>query len=925
MIKFKFFSNFQEERKYYSFEQTASLITEFSEYIKDETKNLIREELLNEIFKGEEDPHVIVRKCRQDLDANPGDHVANNQLGKAYLMKEKINIASRQFKKALEIDPDYQEALFFLMITYYIQDKLEQAGEILARLKPVQDHVRFYIEGAISYNNEQIDKAIEAFKKSIRINSNFVLPYIQMASIYSLEGNLESSIEFYKKALRVIPDNIIISINLTFNFFLCGEIQTAMDIINKLRGLNPLSPSVNFACGFFLFQGEMYSDALEYYNKAIELLPGNHFFYNALGFLYYSKDEFKKAWDYYLKAVDVKYDYVDVYINLGFSYQMAGEFENALKYYREAISIDNRHSMAYYNMGAIFKLKEKYDEAIDCYNKVIALDPETAYGYAGLSICYMEKWLETQKIDRSLLTICQDNINHALKIDGSLLSPRLIMGMIYLENENFLEGVKHFETLLKNFPDFIPARVKLYESYIKLANKYYSLDKIDLAIQFFEKAYELNPDEESYIDGIQLKGAREDLISLCKIMGDICYKKSQVNKALEYYKRILELDPEDPFVHHKIGIIYELKKEFSIAMGYYKEAIKINPNFGPSYLNLGQIYKHNGNREEAVECFNKYLKFTPNGPHADDCRNYIEDVMNSPGQTGPDVDDNYESEPEDVCYEDVKEKDTVVPQQMENTWDLIAEDYRNMNRISPSDVHYGPMSMGEKELGLLGDVEGMKILELGCGGGHNSVALARLGAIVTGVDFSSEQLNFAKKLADEYGVSVEFIHGNIEDLRFLEDRKFDIVLSSFTLSYVENISQVFVEVYQVLKKAGSFVFSIEHPFMTNVMDGNFIRFNEKTYPFMKDYFYTGEEEVKWKGSNVNGKLFLYKRKIEDIINPLLGCGFQILMLLEPPVFNIEHMTPEEINNIPFFPSLDQMSYDLIKNLPYTLIIKAVSC
>ena len=56
-------------------------------------------------------------------------------------------------------------------------------------------------------------------------------------------------------------------------------------------------------------------------------------------------------------------------------------------------------------------------------------------------------------------------------------------------------------------------------------------------------------------------------------------------------------------------------------------------------------------------------------------------------------------------------------------------------------------STTDDDLTLLDDVAGADVLELGCGGGQCSVALARRGANVTGIDLSAEQLSFARDLA----------------------------------------------------------------------------------------------------------------------------------------------------------------------------------
>jgi len=50
------------------------------------------------------------------------------------------------------------------------------------------------------------------------------------------------------------------------------------------------------------------------------------------------------------------------------------------------------------------------------------------------------------------------------------------------------------------------------------------------------------------------------------------------------------------------------------------------------------------------------------------------------------------------------------------SWNTISAHYQASTRISTGDVHYGPLALGERELGLLGNVVRKRVIEIGCGG-----------------------------------------------------------------------------------------------------------------------------------------------------------------------------------------------------------------
>ncbi len=58
-------------------------------------------------------------------------------------------------------------------------------------------------------------------------------------------------------------------------------------------------------------------------------------------------------------------------------------------------------------------------------------------------------------------------------------------------------------------------------------------------------------------------------------------------------------------------------------------------------------------------------------------------------------------------------------------WNIISRAYQENIRVSLEDVHYGPISPGERELKLLGDVKGKDVLEIVCGEGQNTIVLAK--------------------------------------------------------------------------------------------------------------------------------------------------------------------------------------------------------
>jgi len=126
-------------------------------------------------------------------------------------------------------------------------------------------------------------------------------------------------------------------------------------------------------------------------------------------------------------------------------------------------------------------------------------------------------------------------------------------------------------------------------------------------------------------------------------------------------------------------------------------------------------------------------------------------------------------------------------------------------------VTYGAGLPSEADLRLLGNVDGKRVLDLGCGVGLNAVVLAGQGAKVIGVDPDNTSLGSARTRADAAEVKVELHQSELADLAFLRSDSVDAAISIMALATVEDLARVFRQVHRVLKPEAPLVASFPHP------------------------------------------------------------------------------------------------------------------
>jgi len=230
-------------------------------------------------------------------------------------------------------------------------------------------------------------------------------------------------------------------------------------------------------------------------------------------------------------------------------------------------------------------------------------------------------------------------------------------------------------------------------------------------------------------------------------------------------------------------------------------------------------------------------------------------------------------------------------------YDGIADAYAAGVDSRPYNALYERPAM----LDLLPPIDGLRLLDAGCGAGWYAAELAARGAVVTAVDSSAAMIEHARARCTSslsHAGRVELRVADLaQPLSFAADTSFDGIVSSLVLHYLRDWAPTLAEFRRILKPTGWLLFSTHHP------AAEAARLATPRYldvELVEDYW-------KWIGT-----IRYYRRPLSAIVDALTTAGLTIERLAEPlPTDTFRQLKPD--------------AYERLMRHPEFLLVRARPC
>ena len=234
---------------------------------------------------------------------------------------------------------------------------------------------------------------------------------------------------------------------------------------------------------------------------------------------------------------------------------------------------------------------------------------------------------------------------------------------------------------------------------------------------------------------------------------------------------------------------------------------------------------------------------------------------------------------------------------MSDSTDYLAVNHRNWeSRVAFHEQGYGldkycndPSTLSEVvrfDVPRLGDISGLTTVHLQCHIGTDTLSLARLGASVTGLDFSASALEVARRLATDCGASIDYVEADVyHAVDALGGGRFDLVYTGVgALCWLPKIEQWAQTVSALLKPGGRLFIREGHPVLWSLCDPRDDELVVLEYHYFEQpggqLFSDPKTYVDHEGELASPAIVHFNHGLAEILTALMNNGMQLTAIEE---------------------------------------------
>jgi tetratricopeptide (TPR) repeat protein len=549
-------------------------VMEAQDILKRDPNNLEAHKLLGRIYlrsmgdvqSGSQNQNVIklaieqyeeILKLEKDPDNLVEDHLL---LGRLYRLNNDLTKAENEFKTAVKLQPDSEDAVTTLAYLYNEEGDSGHAVEALNSVPETSRSAKLY--SALGYTYEQqknYKKAIEAYRHAIELDRDNLDAIRGLAQNLQNDGQTQAALEQYKIIADANPEDAQTYLRMAEIYKKSGQFDDAMDNLKKAQAIVQDSVEVPYEMASIYQAQGRYDEAAQTLKDLLaktEKADGNYtqsdknnraVFLERLGSDYRDMGNTQLAVETFRKMIALGGDdnVARGYQELIDTYREDKNWPQATATAKEAVQkLSNNRDLKMVYASQLADSGQP-DAALQQVKALLTGKPEDREVYIALSQMYsrLKRWPEAEEASNKAdqLSSKPEDKQYTAFVKGS----------IYERQKKYDTAEQEFKKILNSDPQ--NAMTLNYYGYM-LADRGVRLDE---ALGYIRKAVELDPANGAYLDSL----------------GWAYYKLGKYDQAEENLSKALQHTPNDPTVQEHMGDVYQKTGRLKQAAAHWERAV----------------------------------------------------------------------------------------------------------------------------------------------------------------------------------------------------------------------------------------------------------------------------------------------------------------------------------------------------------------
>jgi tetratricopeptide (TPR) repeat protein len=238
-------------------------------------------------------------------------------------------------------------------------------------------------------NNDWKDP-VKFYEKSINSGFENGKIYYNLGAIYYQRNEYEKAIEFFKKAEPLLKDKKYLYVAIAGSYLNTGKTGLAIKYYNKVLQINPYDPMVlcYLATIYYNENKKPLSEILQMLKTCIEKNPFNSLPYNLIGKIFFDRKNFGDSIKFLKMAISINPNDYESHSLLGINYFQIGNKELAEKHLNIAYNLNPTNWENIQNLAYFYRITGDYQKALYFYQKALKIKPDDIYTLNNIGLCY---------------------------------------------------------------------------------------------------------------------------------------------------------------------------------------------------------------------------------------------------------------------------------------------------------------------------------------------------------------------------------------------------------------------------------------------------------------------------------------------------------------------------------------------------------